>query len=219
MARSVQREHLPAEPSSSSACRASRPRHPMSDLEIFIVDDDAACATGARSAAAGRRLSGPRVRIGAATCSTELPNSNPACLIIDVRMPDCNGLELFEALRSTRESIPVIFITGHGDIAMAVRAMKAGAVDFLAKPFDDKALLDAVAQATAKVKRLERRRAWRQALHRGPSIGDRTANPNTRSEGPDQFEQPADVRHLVEVAAQPIRWASFRDRDPRRRPS
>jgi FixJ family two-component response regulator len=83
----------------------------------------------------------------------ELPHSQPACMIIDVRMPERNGLELFETLRSARESIPVIFITGHGDIAMAVRAMKAGAADFLAKPFDDKALLDAVAQATSRAGR------------------------------------------------------------------
>ena len=123
----------------------------MSDLEIFIVDDDAAVRRGTGSAAAGRRLSGPRVRVGAGRAGGAA-NSTPACLIVDVRMPDRNGLELFETLRSTRESVPVIFITGHGDIAMAVRAMKAGAADFLAKPFDDKALLDAVAQATTKVK-------------------------------------------------------------------
>jgi FixJ family two-component response regulator len=71
----------------------------------------------------------------------------PSCLIIDVRMPECNGLDLFDALRRTTTTAPVIFITGHGDIPMAVRAMKAGAFDFLTKPFDDQALLDAVEQA------------------------------------------------------------------------
>jgi two-component system response regulator FixJ len=123
----------------------------MSDVEIFIVDDDAAVR---RALDRLLRVAGYRVRAfpSAQDVLAELPNSNPACLIIDVRMPDRNGLELFETLRSMREAIPVIFITGHGDIAMAVRAMKAGAADFLAKPFDDKALLDAVAQATAKVK-------------------------------------------------------------------
>jgi two-component system response regulator FixJ len=123
----------------------------MSDVEIFIVDDDAAVR---RALDRLLRVAGYRVRAfpSAQDVLAELPNSSPACLIIDVRMPDRNGLELFETLRSMRESIPVIFITGHGDIAMAVRAMKAGAADFLAKPFDDKALLDAVAQATTKVK-------------------------------------------------------------------
>lgn len=122
----------------------------MSDLEIFIVDDDAAVR---RALDRLLRVAGYRVRAFASAQEVlaELANSRPACLIIDVRMPDRNGLELFETLRSTREYVPVIFITGHGDIAMAVRAMKAGAADFLAKPFDDKALLDAVAQATTKV--------------------------------------------------------------------
>ena len=121
----------------------------MTDLEIFVVDDDAPVR---RALDRLLRVAGYRVRAFASAHDllAELPSSTPACMIIDVRMPERNGLELFETLRSTRESIPVIFITGHGDIAMAVRAMKAGAADFLAKPFDDKALLDAVAQATSK---------------------------------------------------------------------
>jgi len=121
----------------------------MSALEIFVVDDDAPVR---RALDRLLRVAGYRVRAFASAHDVleELPSSTPACMIIDVRMPERNGLELFETLRSTRESIPVIFITGHGDIAMAVRAMKAGAADFLAKPFDDKALLDAVAQATSK---------------------------------------------------------------------
>jgi FixJ family two-component response regulator len=124
----------------------------MSDLELFVVDDDAPVR---RALDRLLRVAGYRVRAFASAHDVleELPYSTPACMIIDVRMPERNGLELFETLRSTRESIPVIFITGHGDIAMAVRAMKAGAADFLAKPFDDKALLDAVAQATSKAAR------------------------------------------------------------------
>ena len=124
----------------------------MTDLEIFVVDDDAPVR---RALDRLLRVAGYRVRAFASAHDLleELPHSRPACMIIDVRMPERNGLELFEMLRSARESIPVIFITGHGDIAMAVRAMKAGAADFLAKPFDDKALLDAVAQATSRAAR------------------------------------------------------------------
>jgi FixJ family two-component response regulator len=69
------------------------------------------------------------------------------CLVVDVRMPGESGLDLQQVLVAQGRTIPMIFITGHGDIAMAVRAMKMGAVDFLTKPFDDQALLDAVQQA------------------------------------------------------------------------
>jgi RNA polymerase sigma factor (sigma-70 family) len=69
------------------------------------------------------------------------------CLIADVRMPGMSGLELQDALRARGSALPVIIITGHGDIAMAVRAMKAGAADFIEKPFHDQTLLDAVHRA------------------------------------------------------------------------
>ena len=74
----------------------------------------------------------------------------PGCLVADVRMPGMSGLELQEALRARAAALPVIIITGHGDIAMAVRAMKAGATDFIEKPFNDQVLLDAVHRALAQ---------------------------------------------------------------------
>lgn len=70
-----------------------------------------------------------------------------ACLVVDVRMPVMSGLELQEALRERKASLPTIIITGHGDVSMAVRAMKAGAADFIEKPFNDQVLLDAVHRA------------------------------------------------------------------------
>jgi two-component system response regulator FixJ len=69
------------------------------------------------------------------------------CLVADVRMPGMSGLELQDALRAKNAGLPVIVITGHGDVAMAVRAMKAGASDFIEKPFNDQVLLDAVHRA------------------------------------------------------------------------
>jgi len=72
-----------------------------------------------------------------------------ACLVADVRMPGMSGIELMETLRARGMRLPVIIITGHGDIAMAVRAMKAGASDFIEKPFNDQTLLDAVHRALA----------------------------------------------------------------------
>lgn len=73
-----------------------------------------------------------------------------ACLVLDVRMPGQSGLELYEALVSGGYRIPAVFITGHADVPMAVRAMKAGAVDFLPKVFDDDAFLAAVRTAVAR---------------------------------------------------------------------
>jgi len=68
----------------------------------------------------------------------------PSCLILDVSLPDLNGLDLQKRIASDRKDMPIIFITGHGDVPMTVRAMKAGAVEFLTKPFKDEALLSAI---------------------------------------------------------------------------
>jgi FixJ family two-component response regulator len=80
----------------------------------------------------------------------------PACLVLDVRLPGSSGLDLQRELAATAAAIPIIFITGHGDIPMSVQAMKAGAVESLTKPFRDQALLDAIHQA------IERDRANRK---------------------------------------------------------
>jgi two-component system, LuxR family, response regulator FixJ len=116
---------------------------------VFIVDDDDSVR---RALERLLRSAGYRVSAfgSALDVLSEVERKAPACLIIDVRMPVVDGLELFESLRAAEIAVPVIFITGHGDIAMAVRAMKAGAFDFLAKPFSDDALLGAVAGAVAQ---------------------------------------------------------------------
>src|ERR1043166_8833970 len=71
----------------------------------------------------------------------------PNCLVLDVSLPDLNGLELQRLIASERTDMPIIFITGHGDVPMTVQAMKAGAVEFLTKPFDDEVLLSAIRHA------------------------------------------------------------------------
>ena len=76
----------------------------------------------------------------------------PSCLILDIQLPDINGLALQEAMAARQLTIPIVFITGHGDIPMSVKGMKAGAIDFLPKPFTEKELLDAVTQAIVKNK-------------------------------------------------------------------
>jgi len=72
--------------------------------------------------------------------------AHPSCLVLDVSLPGLNGLDLQPQVSSERNDLPIIFITGHGDIPMTVRAMKGGAVEFLTKPFDDEVLLNAVAK-------------------------------------------------------------------------
>jgi FixJ family two-component response regulator len=74
----------------------------------------------------------------------------PSCLVLDVSLPDLNGLELQKLIASDRIDMPIIFITGHGDVPMTVQAMKAGAVEFLTKPFDDEVLLTAIRQAVTR---------------------------------------------------------------------
>jgi FixJ family two-component response regulator len=74
----------------------------------------------------------------------------PSCLVLDVSLPDLNGLELQERIAADRRDMPIIFITGHGDVPMTVRAMKAGAVEVLTKPFGDEALLSAIGDAIAR---------------------------------------------------------------------
>ena len=83
----------------------------------------------------------------------------PSCLVLDYRLPGMNGLEVQRALAGAGISIPIIFVTGHGDIPTTVKAMKSGAVEFLTKPFNDQDLLDAIQQA------LERDQAARQQRH------------------------------------------------------
>jgi RNA polymerase sigma factor (sigma-70 family) len=82
----------------------------------------------------------------------------PACLILDVSMPDLNGLELQEYLADQGSSLPIVFITGHGTVPMSVKAMKAGAVDFLQKPFSDTDLLNAISHAIETDRRAKKKR-------------------------------------------------------------
>jgi FixJ family two-component response regulator len=122
---------------------------------VFVVDDDASMR-GALANLIGSM--GLEVRAFASPqefLQAERPDA-PGCLVLDVRLPGKSGLAFQEDLVKAGIALPVIFITGHGDIPMSVRAMKAGAVEFLTKPFDDQAILDAIHAA------LERDRARRR---------------------------------------------------------
>jgi FixJ family two-component response regulator len=87
-----------------------------------------------------------------------------SCLVLDVTLPDLNGLDLQDRIAAERSDMPIIFITGHGDVPMTVRAMRAGAVEFLTKPFGDDALLKAIADAIARSQAIMVREAKTRAL-------------------------------------------------------
>ena len=122
---------------------------------VHIIDDDAslrsALDTLFRSVGIATRLYGSTQDF----LTIERPDC-PACLVLDVRLPGKSGLDFQSQLLELNISIPVVFMTGYGDISMSVRSMKAGAVDFLTKPFRDQDMLDAVAAAIDK-DRLQRR--------------------------------------------------------------
>jgi FixJ family two-component response regulator len=120
----------------------------MSGRPVFVVDDDASVR---RALERLLRAAGYEVRAFASAREILARDDagDPACVVVDVRMPGQGGLELYEALVSRGRAVSVIFMTGHGEIPMAVKAMEAGAVDFLTKPFTDEALLDAIARAIA----------------------------------------------------------------------
>jgi FixJ family two-component response regulator len=115
---------------------------------VFVVDDDA----DVRSSIQGLLKSAGLDSQPFATAEEFLRAKRwegPSCLILDVSLPGMNGLDFQEQLSKAGLSIPIVFITAHGDIPMTVKAMKCGAVEFLTKPFDDEALLNAVQQAIA----------------------------------------------------------------------
>jgi FixJ family two-component response regulator len=116
---------------------------------VFVVDDDATIREGLRSLL---RSVGLQVELFATTrefLERKRPDV-PNCLVLDVRLPGMGGLDFQRQLAEAGIHIPIIFITGHGDIPMSVRAMKAGAVEFLTKPFRDQDLLDAIQVALEK---------------------------------------------------------------------
>jgi FixJ family two-component response regulator len=116
---------------------------------VYVVDDDISVREALSSLI---RSAGLRVEtFSSAREFLELsPSEAPSCLVLDVRLPDQNGLALQRELAAVDNQIPIIFITGHGDIPMTVRAMKAGAMEFLTKPFENQELLDAIREAISK---------------------------------------------------------------------
>ena len=128
---------------------------------VFVIDEDASLRATLKELFESVGLQVEFFASGSAFLENRPPKSTNSCLVLDVRLPGMSGLRFQEELTKTKIHVPIIFLTGHGDIPMAVRAMKAGAVDFLTKPFRSQDLVDAVFAA------LERDSASRkmQQLH------------------------------------------------------
>ena len=128
---------------------------PEDTLTVFVIDDDAAVRASIQGLLKSVSLRSVAFGTAEEFLQSKRPDG-PGCLVLDVRLPGVNGLDFQRELADAGIRIPIIFISGHGDIPMTVRAMKSGAVEFLTKPFHDQDLLDAIRQA------LDRDRMTRQ---------------------------------------------------------
>lgn len=129
----------------SASAASTSPARPV----VFVVDDDVSVRESLELliSFAGWQ---PETFASAEEFLARPRTLTPSCLVLDVSLPDLNGLELQKLIASDRVDMPIIFITGHGDVPMTVQAMKAGAVEFLTKPFDDEVLLTAIRQAISR---------------------------------------------------------------------
>jgi len=130
---------------------------------VFVIDDDPSMRTAIRELIEAVGLSCQTFSSGQELLDAKLPDV-PGCMVLDVRLPGLSGLHLQRELTERGIQIPIIFITGHGDIPMSVQAMKAGAVEFLTKPFRDQDLLDAIENATERDRSARRQRTEIGAL-------------------------------------------------------
>jgi FixJ family two-component response regulator len=130
---------------------------------VFVVDDDAPLRESLKNL-----IRSVGLRVEAFASAQEFLRSPrpdvPGCLVLDVRLPGLSGLDLQQRMAEGDRNMPIIFITGHGDIPMTVQAMKAGAVAFLPKPFRDQDLLDAIQQALERDRQARLQRARNEAL-------------------------------------------------------
>ncbi|MFC1859071.1 response regulator transcription factor [Thermodesulfobacteriota bacterium] len=135
------------------------------DATVFVIDDDTSVRTALKRLIQSIGFNVETFDSAQAFLKNKV-HDGPACLVLDVRMPGTSGLELQEQLTRADFKIPIIFITGHGNVPMSVKAMKAGAVDFIEKPFEDQKLIDAIHTAIAKSKQFRTEQAAIKVLQR-----------------------------------------------------
>src|SRR5258708_3663327 len=129
--------------------------------QVYVVDDDVSVREALSSLIRSAGLS-VRTFASASELLGRLEQEQPGCLVLDIQLPDISGFELQQRLATDDIQIPIIFLTGHGDIPMSVRAIKAGAVEFLTKPVDDEYLLEAIRSAIARGNKREGNGVWTQ---------------------------------------------------------
>ncbi|MGD9507380.1 MAG: response regulator transcription factor [Geminicoccaceae bacterium] len=139
-----------------------QPTAPTGPL-VIVVDDDESIRAALSSLFRSVGLQVKLIASAGELLQSTLPDVE-SCLVLDVRLPSLSGLDLQARLAEAEIRIPIVFVTGHGDIPMSVRAMKAGAVDFLPKPFRDQEMLDAVTAALARDRERRRRESASAAL-------------------------------------------------------
>ena len=135
----------------------------MNDAIVFVVDDDESVCRALARLFRSVGLLAETFRSARAFLDAPVAD-RPACLILDIRLPGASGLDVQDALSQAHREIPIVFITGHGDVPTTVRAMKGGAVDFLQKPFNDQELLDCVQRALVRNRDQRAERAERAEL-------------------------------------------------------
>ncbi|MDB5429550.1 MAG: fixJ [Caulobacter sp.] len=141
----------------------------MNTSVIHIVDDDEAVrrALSLLAQSAGHPVA---AHSSAESFLANVPADSGGCVVTDVRMPGMTGLQLQQAMRDRGLDLPIIMMTGHGDVAMAVEALKAGADDFLEKPFDDRVFLGSVGRALIRGQQLRRSRLQRDEIARRTAL-------------------------------------------------
>ena len=137
---------------------------PSDDLIVHVIDDDEAMRHSLAFLFRTARIQSETYESATAFLAA-LPQIKAGCVVTDVRMPGLSGIDLLRRLRELKVGLPVIVITGHGDVPLAVEAMKGGAVDFLEKPFDDEVLLSAVRSAFNSQATDQQRQALRTAIN------------------------------------------------------
>src|SRR6266481_2346085 len=152
---------------------------------VFVIDDDAAMRAAIQGLLKSAGLRSETFGAAEDFLRSKRPDG-PSCLVLDVSLPGISGLDFQHQLADAGIQIPIIFITGHGDIPMTVRAMKSGAVEFLTKPFHDQDLLDAV----------------EQAIHRGRQIEQLTHTPATVT--PDAEHELRSKTSFSEIVGQSV---------------
>jgi RNA polymerase sigma factor (sigma-70 family) len=133
---------------------------------VFVVDDDASVREGLASLIRSAKLRVETFGSAREFLAHHPQTAGPSCLVLDVQLPGLSGLDLQQRMAEAHIEVPIIFITGHGDVPTSVRAMKAGAVEFLTKPFLDGNLLDAIRQAIKRDEAALRRAAELAELRR-----------------------------------------------------